>query len=430
MTNRDKIARGFGAMLANDPGPGAQEERLVAQRAAFSELVVSRGRRPVRVVSPRIFATAFAAAAAALCLVGYAMFGRGYDEIPFYLGDSNEPLHEGYFVRTASDKAEIVRFYGGHHFEFGEKTAARIVQSGDGAVIVDMTQGNVAASVVPDSGAAWIVRAGPYKVAVKGTVFSVSWNEADGVLGVTVDRGKVAVFGPGMDTEGVYLSAGKSLSADAENGRVTFGQREASTDAVLTSEVSGDTGASHSADEVIPNDTEPSVSEETDHSAVVFSEMRRSLSSDWRELYVEKDFQGILDLAEKKGIYTLKRRLGREDLWIVANAARYARNGALSDDLFATFRKRFPGFAQSQTAAFLLAKSASEQRRPLAAKEWFETYLREAPAGPLAEEALGRLIQVYARLGESDRARRAAKDYLARYEGGYFTKQARLAMDD
>ncbi len=66
-------------------------------------------------------------------------------------------------------------------------------------------------------------------------------------------------------------------------------------------------------------------------------------------------------------------------------------------------------------SALLLGKIAADQQgSPGDAIDWFETYLREEPGGPLAEEALGRILE----LSAPDAARGAAARYLARYPDG------------
>lgn len=429
MTVQDKIAHGFGRILAEASGTEALDEKLTAQKAAVLDMVVSRRLKPA--VSPWARrAAVLVAGVAAACLIAVLFIDVPSDEIEFFVGDSAIALPEGHFIRTAPDKIETIRFAGGHLFEFAAQTKARVVKSSSGQIIVDVEKGDVLANVVPGSGLAWTVRAGPYEVSVKGTIFSVHWDEAAAVLAVTVDRGKVAVHGPGMDAEGVYLSTGKSLTADSNRNSVTLGQQIAAVSESLSIDEDKstiDTDASETG-VVLPVDTNTDNWSESEISAA--SAVRKSgLSADWQGMYTAKDFQGILDLAEKKGIGGLKRRLARDELWIVANAARYTRNRKMADDLFSTFRDRFPKSRQSQTAAFLLAKSALEQGYLPDAKRWFEVYASESPDGPLAEEALGRLIQIYRKLGDNPKAVRAARYYLDKYDGGYFTKQARVVVE-
>jgi outer membrane protein assembly factor BamD (BamD/ComL family) len=61
---------------------------------------------------------------------------------------------------------------------------------------------------------------------------------------------------------------------------------------------------------------------------------------------------------------------------------------------------------------------ASDAGRASDAIGWFQRYLSEAPGGPLAREAEGRLIELFRQSGNSLRARSAAQSYLERYPSG------------
>ncbi len=54
---------------------------------------------------------------------------------------------------------------------------------------------------------------------------------------------------------------------------------------------------------------------------------------------------------------------------------------------------------------------------------WFETYLREEPGGSLAEQALGRVMELRRR-GAPGAARAVAERYLAAYPRGAYSKLA------
>ncbi|MFT3772482.1 MAG: hypothetical protein QM820_44375 [Minicystis sp.] len=72
----------------------------------------------------------------------------------------------------------------------------------------------------------------------------------------------------------------------------------------------------------------------------------------------------------------------------------------------------------------MLGKIAADQQGAAGeAVRWFETYLSEEPGGALAEQALGRILEL--RKGEGDAARAVAERYLARYPNGAHAALAR-----
>jgi hypothetical protein len=68
--------------------------------------------------------------------------------------------------------------------------------------------------------------------------------------------------------------------------------------------------------------------------------------------------------------------------------------------------------------------AAEIDSNPREACRWFKIYLTESPNGDLAEEALGRRMDICQKAGMTDDARRAAKTYLDRYPDGVFREQA------
>jgi len=52
------------------------------------------------------------------------------------------------------------------------------------------------------------------------------------------------------------------------------------------------------------------------------------------------------------------------------------------------------------------------------AAEWFQTYLREEPGGPMTREALGRLLESFERSGQRARAKEFALRYRREYPSG------------
>lgn len=113
-------------------------------------------------------------------------------------------------------------------------------------------------------------------------------------------------------------------------------------------------------------------------------------------------------------------RASASDLLLAADSARFAGQPGKAREALLLARSRF---GQRGRSAFLLGKIAADQQGAGAeGATWFETYLREEPGGPLAEQALGRLLEL-----EKDpaRSRKAASRYLASYPGGAYAALAR-----
>ncbi len=389
------------------------------QRQALVDLTLkgpSRRRRKARVkVSARVAA---AAAAAGVCFALYSL-SLSPRYIGFTVGESPTLAREGTWVRTGAEETTRVRFDGGSRFDFVPSTKARVVEAKDRRVTIDLEQGEVLADVAPRSKTSWAVRAGPYVVTVKGTRFSVHWSDPASMLLISVDRGRVLVEGPGIGETGMMIVAGKSLRAEADVGRVTFEPTKVAERTAVPAPGGADPSSRPAAE---PRDVRPTAPAKAN--PIRATKAARRAPRTWQQLYHDRAYKEAIEAAAKQGVLSDTRRMKEADLWILSNAARYARRADIASDLLEGYRSRFPNHARAYTAAFLLGKSAFEQGTPQLAKRWFEVYLAEAPSGPLAEEALGRLINVYSRLGQMSHAERVARTYLKTYRGGYFTKQA------
>jgi len=157
---------------------------------------------------------------------------------------------------------------------------------------------------------------------------------------------------------------------------------------------------------------------------------QRENAIEWIEHYGAGRFGLAVEEAEKTGIDNLIGKLGSGDLWRLADAARAAGRHGLAARVLLGYRERFPGEHRARTAVFLLGRSAVEQRGDhREAIRWFETYLAESPGGPLAREALGRLMDSYTRVGMTRKARSIAEKYLNDYPEGPSANQARSLAD-
>ena len=145
----------------------------------------------------------------------------------------------------------------------------------------------------------------------------------------------------------------------------------------------------------------------------------------WQALYADGEFGAAVREARAQGIDGLVASSAQDDLWRLADAARIIGDGDLAVTSLSAYRNTFAASHDARTAAYLLGRISLEQRGDaVAAARWFDTYLAEAPDGPLAEEALGRAILAYDQLGRVDDARDSARTYLDRYPEGTFASQA------
>lgn len=112
----------------------------------------------------------------------------------------------------------------------------------------------------------------------------------------------------------------------------------------------------------------------------------------WKELVAKGRYRDAFAAAEAAGIAQEMERAPAGNLLLLADAARFSASPARAREALLLARRRFGARGQS---AFLLGKIAADQQgSPGDAAAWFETYLREEPGGPFAEEARRRLAAV------------------------------------
>jgi len=115
-----------------------------------------------------------------------------------------------------------------------------------------------------------------------------------------------------------------------------------------------------------------------------------------------------------------------EQLAILATAAKAENDHALVVKLCASIRLRFPGSISAAEAAFTLGSiNVHRFKNYSAAASWFRAYLKEAPSGPLAREAAGRLVECLHLAGQRASACAAANFYLSAFPEGPHARYAR-----
>ncbi|HSO39543.1 MAG TPA: hypothetical protein VLT33_43755, partial [Labilithrix sp.] len=102
-----------------------------------------------------------------------------------------------------------------------------------------------------------------------------------------------------------------------------------------------------------------------------------------------------------------------------ADAERQAADTRAARATLLEVRQKYPRGTGAPQAAFDLGVVAFDVEHDFAAAaRWFRLYLDEAPRGPLAREALGRVMEAESRSGDLAGASAAAARYLELYPGG------------
>jgi hypothetical protein len=285
---------------------------------------------------------------------------------------------------------------------------------------VAIEQGTASFQVMQRLDRRWLVEAGPFLVTVKGTVFNLSWDPAAEKFELTMQHGQVLVTGP-VSQEGIALRAGQRLA-------VNLPKKE-----TLITELKKEEawpGAAPAAPAVDLPTERPAAPE----AAAVFappppaggkgSERRR-----WAEALAAGDWDQILADVDRVGAKRILAEASNEELSVVADAARYRRRVVLAREALLAERRRFPGSVRALDAAFQLGRLEELNERGTArALAWYEEYLRQAPTGTYAAEALGRKMMATSKLQGAPRAQPIAEQYLRRFPSGTYAGAARALL--
>jgi hypothetical protein len=146
-------------------------------------------------------------------------------------------------------------------------------------------------------------------------------------------------------------------------------------------------------------------------------------SKSWAQLVTAGEFATVIELAEHRGVQSCLDGCSQDDLRALADAGRLAGKGSLAESVFRAQRARFAGSPDAVAAAFLLGRMA-EDRHDGRAIDWYDAYLREAPAGRFASDALGRKMMLMVSVSRPTAAA-LAQQYLDRFPSGSYATHAR-----
>jgi len=281
-------------------------------------------------------------------------------------------------------------------------------------VIID--QGTASFDVTRSKKRRWFVEVGPFSVAVKGTFFSVSWEPASERFELRLQHGSVIVSGPIVSGD-IELRAGQRLLVNLPRAETLISEIQAEPMAVASNPAPSLASATPSPAPITSKEAPAASSSLAAASASSVSKVEGKAS--WSEYLAHGNWARILSEAEARGIDTTLETASSDELFALADAARYSRRSDLARAALLAQHRRFAGSARSLEAAFLLGRVEETHDRARAIG-WYDEYIERAATGTYAAEAWGRKMVLTNELKGRALARPLAEEYLRRFpKGGY-----------
>jgi len=371
-----------------------------------------------------VFATV--AVCCALAVLGASFFraGSSAPERPVALSaiEGGRLLDGGYL--SESGNAGIRLFFDeGSEFELLPGTRGRLRSVNAKGAHLAIEHGSASLRITHGREHRWSIEAGPFLVTVKGTDFTVSWDPASECFELELRRGRVTVSGPVVG-EGLALLPGQKLTVSLPKAETVI--TEERPDARGSESVPNPEPApTASVSEPVIASGEPGLTrgpraEPSESATAVVTERR------WRDALANGEWDKILADAERDGIDVTLQTASSDDLFALADAARYRRRADLARTTLLAQRRRFPSSPRSLDAIFLLGRVEELRAGGRAqAIEWYDEYLARAPTGTYAAEALGRKMILTKEVGGPASARAIAEEYLRRFPQGSYAGAAR-----
>lgn len=332
---------------------------------------------------------------------------------------------EGGYLSQSGVAGVKVLFSEGSTFALTAGTRGRLRSVADDGAHLAIEDGTASLAITHNGAHRWLVEAGPFLVTVKGTVFTVSWDPASERFELRLRRGHVVVSGPGVNG-GISLQAGQRLVVSLPRAEtvITAEQPDDTDDVLAGAAPAGSTPAAALARTAIAN---PIAGRPVRAAGAHVTAAKGTRTRHWAADMASGYWDRILADVDHDGVDATLESACSEDLFALAAAARYRRQGDLSRAALLAQRRRFPHAPRSLDALFLLgrAEEVREHGTEEQAIAWYDDYLAQAPRGSYAAEALGRKMILTNAVGGPERARTVARAYLVRFPTGSYAGAAR-----
>lgn len=330
---------------------------------------------------------------------------------------------EGGYLREAGHAGMKVLFNEGSKLTLASGTRGRIRAVDREGAHLAIERGTASFQVTHGNSRRWLVDVGPFLVTVKGTAFTVSWDPLRERFELRLRHGRVVVSGPVSAGE-VTVRAGQRLVVNLPRAET-----------VITEEApqqgSGEAVGGPAAPSATPTDPQPPAIGEQPAGRSPPVPARSSAGKlggerRWSEEVARGHWDRILADVKRIGVEATLNGASSEDLFALADAARYRRRPDLARAALLAERRRFPESPRALDAIYLLGRvEESRENGTAQAIAWYDEYLTRAPTGPFVGEALGRKMTLTDKLEGPTRARPVAEDYLRRFPKGNYAGSAR-----
>jgi hypothetical protein len=321
--------------------------------------------------------------------------------VTFQVGTSGTLVQPGDLVNGAPQGLVPLRFSEGSSVILHENARLRVLATDTKGARLLIEDGTVDASIASAriGKRHWSFEAGPFQVLVTGTRFTLSYRAKDQSFGLATHEGQVVVSGACLGAP-TPVPTGSRLDLTCLVPRTPMLQTASLT--ALPMPVHEDPGSPAPAGKSPRN------------------------AQTWRELLATGRLKEAVRAAERADFDRVCQTASAKDLLALADAARLFTRLSKAATALRVLRQRFPASAEASTAAFALGRIAFEQKRAYPeAVDWFATYLREQPSGPLHGDCVGRLMEAKLRAGDQLGAHLDAEQYLRRFPEGPYASEAR-----
>jgi hypothetical protein len=371
-----------------------------------------------------LIAATLAAAAALSVAAAFVLWPRPSSQpraLTLEVGPSSKPVLAGAWIEADQLAPTQLRFSDGTRVEMAPSARARVVEIDAAGAHLLIESGQAHVAVVPRGRASWRLSVGPFVVRVKGTRFDVRWDPERDAFELDLEHGRVEVAGCVFGS-GFRMTGGQAVQASCKRGHLHVGQRgQAARELTDRGPAAmGGAPAPEVAAEIV------AASAPKQRPAGERRSRSRAAPPGWRALAVQGKYAAAYAAAEASGFEAECARADAQELAMLADAARHARRPEHEGHALQTLRRRFAGSPRAALAAFALGRLEFDRHQSYReAAEWFGTYLKEQPRGPLTREARGRVMEAVMRAGDAERARELARSYLTDYPSGPHAELAR-----